>query len=111
MNALNENPLAISPSYCFTCGGDPCVLPSFCKACRIVDARNSRAAKQAIHVWPATRPTPKVVIEAIIYCVRERGVTALDEPANVERLSRCDPAVRAEINRRIAKIISENGDA
>jgi hypothetical protein len=104
MNAMNENPLAISPSYCFTCGGDPCILPSFCRACRIVDARNSRAAKQAIQVRPALRPTPKFVIEAIMVTIRARGVTALDESANVERLSRCDERALAEINRRIAEM-------
>jgi hypothetical protein len=38
--ALHGHPLAISSSYCFTCGGDPCILPSFCDACRLVDFRN-----------------------------------------------------------------------
>jgi hypothetical protein len=53
MNALLElyllhgNPWAISPTYCFTCGGDPCSLPSFCDACRAVDFRNYRAVTQA----------------------------------------------------------------
>lgn len=49
-------------------------------------------------------PTPKSVVEAILYCVRVRGVAALKEPANIERLARCDQAARAEIDRRIAKI-------
>jgi hypothetical protein len=49
------------------------------------------------------RPTPNVVLEAIMWCVRERGLEALDEPANIERLSRCDEAARAEIERRCAK--------
>jgi hypothetical protein len=53
---LHGNPLAISPSYCFTCGGDPCILPSFCIACREVDFRNYRAASQADHLkWFAER--------------------------------------------------------
>jgi len=50
------------------------------------------------------RPTPQVTIEAIMICVRKRGVAALKEPANVERLSRCDENARTEINRRITKI-------
>jgi hypothetical protein len=49
------------------------------------------------------RPTPKAVVEAIMWCVRDRGLAALDEPANVERLARCDEAARAEIKRRCAK--------
>jgi hypothetical protein len=44
---LHGNPWAISPSYCFTCGGDPCILPSFCEACRQADFRNYRAVSQA----------------------------------------------------------------
>jgi hypothetical protein len=43
---LKGNPLAISQSYCFTCGGDPCAWPPFCAACRAVDARNRRPKAQ-----------------------------------------------------------------
>jgi hypothetical protein len=50
------------------------------------------------------RPTPQVTIEAVLYCVRERGLAALKEPANLERLSRCDGAARAQINEWIAKL-------
>jgi hypothetical protein len=52
---------------------------------------------------PRRRPTPQVTIEAIWYCVRQRGVAALKEPKNVERLARCDKEARAEIERRIKK--------
>jgi hypothetical protein len=48
--------------------------------------------------------TPRATIEAILHCVRERGLKALREPANVERLSRCDAAAKAEVDRRIAKL-------
>jgi hypothetical protein len=48
------------------------------------------------------RPTPQTTIEAILYCVRDRGPAALREPANIERLSRSDRAARAEIDRRMA---------
>jgi hypothetical protein len=48
-------------------------------------------------------PTPKTTIDAIMYCVRERGFDALQEPANIERLSRCDDAAIDEINTRIKK--------
>jgi hypothetical protein len=50
------------------------------------------------------RRTPQVTVDAIVWTVSERGLAALDEPANVERLSRCDERARAEINIRIANI-------
>jgi hypothetical protein len=50
------------------------------------------------------RPTPQVVVEAILLCVRERGLGALEEPANIERLHRCDEAALTLINQRIAKL-------
>jgi hypothetical protein len=50
------------------------------------------------------RPTPKATIEAVMHAVRERGLAALTEPANIERLERCDAAAKAEIERRIAKL-------
>jgi hypothetical protein len=51
-------------------------------------------------VWSTSQTT----IEAVIYCVRERGLAALREPANRQRLMTCDNAARAEVNRRIAKL-------
>jgi hypothetical protein len=49
---------------------------------------------------------PSCTIEAIMCTVRARGVSALKEPANIERLSRCDAATRKEINRRIGSLIA-----
>jgi hypothetical protein len=51
---------------------------------------------------PRNHPTPKVTIEAVIHSIRERGLAALKEPANVERLSHCNAAAKAEIEQRIA---------
>ena len=39
--------------------------------------------------------------------IRERSVAALKEPANVDRLRRCDDTARAEINRRIAALMDK----
>jgi len=50
-----------------------------------------------------SRPTPRTTIEAILWSVRERGIHALREPANIERLLRCDSSARAEINERIKR--------
>jgi hypothetical protein len=53
---------------------------------------------------PQQRPTPRVVVEAVMLAVRQRGLAALREPAVVERLERCDRAAREEINQRIEKL-------
>jgi hypothetical protein len=53
------------------------------------------------------RGTPQTTIEAIIYAVQARGVAALREPANIERLSRCDSIARTEINKRVALLVAE----
>jgi hypothetical protein len=119
-------------SLCPTCGADPCVNPSFCAACRDADQRKARG-EQPRHIdasmwnkrpdpirhdWESTsvdalwhlfnsqRQTPQTTMEAIIHCVRARGVAALKEPANLERLKSCDAAARTEINRRIARLIA-----
>jgi hypothetical protein len=52
------------------------------------------------------RPTPQVTIEAIVHSVRERGLAALKEPANIERLLRCHAHARTEINRRISRLLA-----
>ena len=53
---------------------------------------------------PRRLTTPDSVIEAIMYCVRARGLAALKEPAIRERLKCCNRAARDEINRRIAML-------
>jgi hypothetical protein len=112
------------PTICDTCGAAPCVNPSFCAASRKLEAqrrfpRRSRADQSIPHDWDRMsldalweffnrrRPTPQTSIEAVMLCVRERGIAVLEEPANLERLSRCDASARAEINARIARLIEE----
>ena len=60
---------------------------------------------------PKNRPTPQVTVEAIWHAVRERGLAALKEPVNVERLLRCDAGPKAQIDRRIEKLINAKGIA
>ena len=55
------------------------------------------------------RATPLATVEAIMIAVRERGLAALKDAANVERLACCDQAARAQINRRIARLIEHKG--
>jgi hypothetical protein len=47
---------------------------------------------------------PQVTVEAIMWPVRERGVAALEEAANQERLKKCDAAAMAQIDLRIKKL-------
>lgn len=56
---------------------------------------------------PQNRPTPQVTVEAIMFCVRTRGLKALAEPANVARLRDCDDRARTEIAQRTAKLKCE----
>jgi hypothetical protein len=55
------------------------------------------------------RPTPQTVIEAVLVSVRARGLAALREPANLQRLVTLDDAARAQINTRIAKLEEASG--
>jgi hypothetical protein len=56
---------------------------------------------------PHRHGTPHATVDAVMYAVRARGVDALKEPANIERLSRCDAKARAEINRRAAAFVEK----
>jgi hypothetical protein len=116
---------------CRICGGDPCGNPGFCATGRRADAKFAADRKAGRHrqsaeilrvrrlladdnislepMWaelndPRNHPTPQMTIEAIMYCVRQRGLAALKEPANLERLARCDKAALAQIDRRIATL-------
>jgi hypothetical protein len=106
--------------YCPSCGQTPCVNPSFCALSNVEDRSQSvrqcephrelfddnvslEAAYRRLNE-PRRWPTPQATIEAIMYCARERGIDALKEPKNQERLRQCDEAARAQINRRIEKL-------
>lgn len=52
------------------------------------------------------RPTPQTTIDAVMYDVRERGLSALHDPDVVERLARCDQDAREQINNRIDKLFA-----
>jgi hypothetical protein len=110
------------------CGQLPCVNPSFCRVCRIEAHKPRRRGVLSVEIEPArlerarrmldpsvslerayaefNKPlsTPQTTIEAILHCVRERGLAALKEPANQERLLRCDAAACQRINDRIERL-------
>ena len=54
-----------------------------------------------------TSSTPQTTVEAIMVAVRERGLAALEEAANVERLVRCDHVARRQINERITRLYEQ----
>src|SRR5262245_50581389 len=51
--------------------------------------------------------TPAVTLDAIKLSVRDRGIKALGEPLNQERIRRCDPAARAQLDRWLADFRTE----
>ena len=53
---------------------------------------------------PARHATPQSTVEAILFSVRSRGIAALEEPSNQERLARCDATAREQIDERIKKL-------
>jgi hypothetical protein len=55
--------------------------------------------------------TPQATVEAIMVAVRERGLAALEEPANIERLDRCDRTARAQLNERISRLTEHKGSS
>jgi hypothetical protein len=59
---------------------------------------------------PHSRPTPQSTVAAILYCVRERGIAALNEPVNIERLSRCRAGALAQIDARLAQNLKGGGE-
>jgi hypothetical protein len=60
-----------------------------------------RTAPDAAPPPTANRPTPQTTVEAVMWTVREHGLKALKEPANQERLRRCDAAAQEQIIQRI----------
>jgi hypothetical protein len=98
-NAVMELRVSVAPLTCGVCGAAPCTNPSFCAACRLADQQQPRLAQREVY-----RPTPQATVEAILHCVKARGLSALQEAANLERLGRCDAAVLAQIDKRMAKI-------
>lgn len=53
---------------------------------------------------PKPRPTPQVTVDAVLYSLAQHGLRALQEPATIERLSRCDTAALARIDAHVAKL-------
>jgi hypothetical protein len=94
------------------------MTPGVCEVCRKADARQRLQAAHLPEGWDAMsvpllydqlsrrRGTPPSTIDAVVWAVLERGVAALKEPANIERLKRCGAAAKTEINKRIASLIT-----
>jgi hypothetical protein len=77
------------------------------RTCPLPDGWDNMSLPVLYETLMARRPTPWVTVQILIDAVRLRGVAALDEPANVERLLRCDAAAREELN---ASIEEKHGD-
>jgi hypothetical protein len=92
-------PVARDPFTSYECGSESYLTPRFCECRRSLQVRDRQLA-----IEHRPRPTPRTTIEAIMWCVRERGPAALHEPKNIERLAQCDDAAINEINQRITKM-------
>jgi hypothetical protein len=90
-----------APFMCDICGLTPCASRSFCRVCREADRKHT--AKLATPKQEP-RPTPVSIVDALIYCIKSRGVDALKEPGNIEWLAQCDEQARARVNKFVAKI-------
>jgi hypothetical protein len=84
-----------------TCGAEPCILPSFCEACRKADARRQQQEPPA--GLPDTRRAAETTVEALMYSLRQRGVRALDESDIRRRMSELDDEQAIEVARRLLK--------
>jgi hypothetical protein len=102
---LNQRLADVGPcrvcSYCSICGCAPCGTPGFCRMWREADRKSAERRWDPVN---HRRLVPQTLIEAVMYCVRARGLAALKEPANLERLRQCDARARAEIDRRLNKL-------
>jgi hypothetical protein len=65
-----------------------------------------RTAPDNAHARAVSQPTPQATVEAVMWAVRRRGLLALREPANQQRLLDCDTPARAQINERIDRLIT-----
>jgi transposase len=91
-------------SACPTCGASPCIIPSFCAACRDADRRQLKAhfegEKQRSGASQAT-------VEALMWSLRERGTKALEEPGTKRRLSELNNQQVIEVGNRLQRLKPE----
>jgi hypothetical protein len=85
--------------YCETCNSQPCVNPSFCRACRAADRRVAARSKIAVL---NTREAPGATVEALMFSLRS-GVDALREPSTLRRLARLSKAQAREVAERVRR--------
>ncbi len=93
---------------------------SFEAACRRADAKAKNPSEHIkqlrallwdevslVSAWTLIQrrqATARATIEALCMSVKERGIEALTDPTNQDRLRRCDAAAIAEIDRRIVAL-------
>jgi hypothetical protein len=100
--ALVEDLAAVAGmAACPTCGGQPCLNPNFCAACRKAD----RKTHPREHVRDVRTPAPSTVIEALVYSCRQ-GPSALDRPDNLRRLASLDREQLREVYARVQRFES-----
>ena len=119
-----------------TVGADPCINPSFCRACREADARKAHGESPR-YIEPSLwrRPSdnipdnwqemsiealmahfdrarrrdgaPQATVEALMYSLRERGAEALQERDTLRQLSDLSDQQVIEVGNRLQKLKPE----
>jgi hypothetical protein len=81
------------------------------RTCPLPDGWDSMSLPVLYETLMARRARPRVTVLALMHAVRERGLAVLDEPANVERLLRCDETAREKLNAFIKERHGDNHDS
>jgi hypothetical protein len=56
---------------------------------------------------PDTSGAPASTVDALMFCLREGGIVALEEPANLQRLTKLSPAQFDDVIKRLSKLRSQ----
>lgn len=89
---------------CPTCGADPCVNPSFCRACREADQRKTHKSRWYVYDRAQLDGTPQPTVEALMFSLRSRGTSALEESSTKRRLSELSEQQLHEICGRLQRL-------
>lgn len=107
---------------CNVCGCAPCLHPPFCRSCRQADRKFVHERRDTEAAWRRALIDDNVsierayaeinrrdqaaasTVEALMYSLRERGPSALQEPTTQRRLSEMNETQLREVCERLQKL-------
>jgi hypothetical protein len=92
---------------CDICGADPCINPTFCRACRNADDHKPRTSRWYVYDRTQLDGAPQPTVEALMYSLRERGTKALEEANTKRRLSDLGDQQVIEVGNRLQRLRPE----